>query len=159
MNLKQAAMAAPYHLCTSQSETPLYQFWVVKLDNGLEVYQTPDDASLDEPNTWLRLKMYCQQTGSKILCMAYASQDYDQSKQINLPLNADGYFYSRRIRKLMAANPGFSSYSDTSEGFGVLEDGVLSITWIDSKTGKAAVENRNLNSNPKCDNHLGLIKN
>lgn len=159
MNLRQVAMAAPYLLCTSQSETPLYQFWVVKLDSGLEVYQTPDDPTLDEPNAWLRLRAYCEDTNSKILCMAYATQDHDQSRQVNLEPNADGYFYSRRIRKLMAANPGFSGYSDTSEGFGLLSDNVLSITWIDAKTGRSTVENRNLDANPKCGDHLGLIRN
>tara|TARA_S200002703_G_scaffold154479_1_gene157336 strand:- start:1353 stop:1763 length:411 start_codon:yes stop_codon:yes gene_type:complete len=136
----------------------MWRFWVVLLDNGVEVYQTLEDPTLDEPNPWLRLKQFCKDHNCKIASMSFARRDFNPVAQINLAQQADGYFYSKRIRKMLAANPAFAGYQDEAQGFGELKGEQLTIHWVDTSNGKVTVERRDLNSNKKTSS-LGLIRN
>jgi len=158
MDLRQVAKGAPYHLVTEMGECPMWRFWVVLLDNGLEVYQTLENPDLDEPNPWLRLKQFCKDQNCKIASMSFARQDFNPVAQINLTQQADGYFYSKRIRKMMTPNPYFSGYQDEAQGFGELKGEQLTIHWVDSNNGRVTTECRDLDSNKKTGN-LGLIRN
>jgi len=159
MNLRQQAKDAPYHLTTEMEGCSMWRFWVVLLDCGLEVYQTEEDSSLDEPNAWLRLKQFCQDHNCKIVSMSFARQDFNPVAQINLKASADGYFYSKRIRKMMAANPQFSGYQDEAQGFGELNGNTLTIHWVDSSDGRVTTETRDLTEGGKHSGNLGLIRN
>ena len=157
MDLRQLAKGAPYHLTTEMGECSMWRFWVVLLDCEIEVYQSLEDASLAEPNPWLRLKQFCKDQNCKIASMSFARQDFNPVAQINLKPQADGYFYSKRIRKMMAANPYFSGYQDEAQGFGELHGNILTIHWVDSNNGKVTTEIRDLSKNKKQSGKLGLI--
>jgi len=136
------------------------RFWVVQLasDDGAscEVYQNEPDASCDPTNPWLRLGKLCSDFDDlRIVNMAYVDRN-DVARQINLPANATGYFYSKRIRKLFNAGP--YAFEDQAEGVGVLdEDNALDIYWI-STDGRLEREKRLLENNDKHSAMAGLIK-
>lgn len=117
-----------YQLATSLEECPLVGFWVVLLDDGTEVYQSEDRADLKEPNAWMRLKLLCKEQGRKVLHMAYAFRNNAGEQMNGLP-NADGYFFGRRLRKLMAADPRICGYTDSAIGIGYLRGDILTINW------------------------------
>ncbi len=50
--------------------------------------------------------------------------------QINLKPQADGYFYSRRIRGMLSGNSMYDNYRDEAQGFGELNGNVLTIHWV-----------------------------
>tara|TARA_R110000822_G_scaffold83591_10_gene196779 strand:+ start:354 stop:830 length:477 start_codon:yes stop_codon:yes gene_type:complete len=158
MDLGQKAKGAPYHLVTEVEECPMWRFWVVLLDNGVEVYQTLDDPSLDEPNSWVRLKQFCKDNDCKIVGMSFARQDLNPVAQINLTPQSDGYFYSKRVRKMMTANPHFANYTDEAQGFGELHGETLTIHWVDSANGRVTIEKRDLSKSKKHQMNLGLIR-
>ena len=157
MDLRQCAQGAPYHLVIEIEECPMWRFWVVLLDNGLEVYQTLEDSDLDVPNPWLRLKQFCKDQKCKIVSMSFARKDFNPVAQINLTPLSDGYFYSKRVRKMLTANPYFSGYTDEAQGFGELNNDTLTIHWVDSNNGRVTTERRDLSKNPKHSGKLGLI--
>ena len=159
MDLRQHAKGAPYNFATKMEESPLWRFWVALLDCGVEIYQTPEDPTLDEPNSWVRLKQFCQENDCKIVSMAFARQDLNPVAQINLSPDAEGYFYSKRIRKFMSANPHFSGYQDEAQGFGELKGETLTIHWVDSTDGRVTTERRDLSKSQKHHGQLGLIRN
>ena len=159
MNPRQLAKGAPYHLATEIEECPLWRFWVVLLDNGTEIYQTEPDGDLDDPNPWIRLKQFCKDQDCKIVSMSFARKDFNPVAQINLSPTADGYFYSRRVRKLMAANPGWSGLGDAAQGFGELHGTRLTIHWVDDESGRVTTEHREVVKNGKHDGSVGLIRN
>lgn len=148
MNLRQKAQGAPYHLVTSMQECPLGRFWVVQLDCGFEVYQSNDDPSLEEPNSWMRLKQFCEDNKVKPVNMARAGKDLNPATQINLDPMADGYYYTRRIRRLMAGSSGYSGYQDSAHGVGQLHKNTLKIIW-ELDDGRFDIEERSLDDNPK----------
>ncbi len=148
MNLKQQAEGAPYHLATSLEECPFDRFWVVLLDSGLEVYESCDDPTLDEPSSWMRLKQFCEDHNIKLASMAFASMPLNPDKQINLDPLADGYFYAKRTRKLMAGNPNMSGYQDYARGVGQLYKNTLKIIW-EFDDGRMEFETRPLDDHPK----------
>lgn len=113
-----------YHLATRLEECPFDHFWVVLLDDGTEVYQNEDNLSFKEHNPWMRLKQLCEECGRKICHMAYASRD--GVGQINCVPDANGYFFSKRLRQLMSM---FSSYADDAVGVGYLRGNILTIHW------------------------------
>lgn len=158
MDLRQVAKGAPYNLALSIEECPLWRFWVVLLDCGIEVYQTLEDPSLDEHSPWMRLKKFCEDHKIKIVSMAFARKDFSQMAQINLAPQADGYFYSKRMRKMLAANPYWSGYQDEAQGFGELHGDRLTIHWVDSDNGRVTTEHRDLASHKKASG-LSLIRN
>jgi len=155
-DLREVAQGAPYCLATSIEECPFERFWVVLLDGNIEVYQSEDDPSLDEPNAWMRLKLFCEDHDTEIMNMAYANRSFDLTQQINLDPNADGYYYTRRARKMMCANPGFAGYEDLAQGFGELHGHDLMIVW-ELDDGQRHVEKRDLRDNPKSSN-ISLIR-
>lgn len=159
MDLRQVAKVAPYHLATKMEESDLWRFWVVLLDCGVEVYQTSENADLDEPNPWVRLKQFCKDHDCKIIGMSFARKDLNPVAQINLKPMADGYFYARRVRKLMSQNPIWAGYSDEAQGFGELNGDVLTIHWVDVNDGRVTTENRDLAKHHKNKGGLGLIRN
>lgn len=159
MDLRQNAKVAPYHLATSMEESDLWRFWVVLLDCGFEVYQTSESPNLDEPSPWLRLKQFCEDHGCKIVSMAFARKDLNRMAQIDLSPLADGYFYSKRVRKMLARNPYWSGYQDEAQGFGELRGEQLTIHWVDQATGRVTTENRNVGRHHKNGGGLGLITN
>lgn len=148
MNLKQKAEGAPYHLITSMEECPLGRFWVVQLDQSIEVYQSHEDLTLDEPNAWMRLKQFCEDNNVKPINMAFASKDLNPNTQINLDPLADGYFYTRRSRKLMSGNPQLSGYEDHAQGVGQLHKNTLKIVW-EFDSGGIEFETRDISDHPK----------
>lgn len=148
MNLKQEAEGAPYHLVTSMEECPLGRFWVVQLDQDFEVYQSHEDPTLDEPNSWMRLKQFCEDNNVRPINMAFASKDLNPNTQINLDPLADGYFYTRRSRKLLAGNPQLSGYEDHAQGVGQLHKNTLKIIW-EFDGGGIEFETRDIEDNPK----------
>ena len=148
MNLKQKAEGAPYHLITSMKECPLGRFWVVQLDQGFEAYQSHEDPTLDEPNSWMRLKRFCEDHNVKPINMAFASKDLNPNTQINLDPLADGYFYTRRTRKLMTSNFHLSGYEDNAQGVGQLHKNTLKIIW-EFDNGNIEFETRNIEDHPK----------
>jgi len=156
IKLKTIAEGAPYYLATSIEQTPFYRFWVVLLENGLEVYQSCDDPKLEEPNSWIRLKQFCEDNDVKPSSMAFASADLNPHTQINLDPLADGYFYTKRIRKLIAANPNFSGREDHAQGVGQLYKDTLKIIW-EFDDGSIEMEERNIKDNPKS-NLISLIR-
>lgn len=81
--------------------------------------------------------------------------------QINLRSGADGYFYARRVRKMLAADPAFSGYEDQAQGFGELVGNKLTIHWVETtEEGKVTTEVRDLTAvHPKHSNPIGLIRN
>jgi hypothetical protein len=156
MSLIELATSAPYCLATAMSDINLGRFWVVQLSCGFEVYQTEDDPTLEEPNSWMRLKAFCDDNDVQIVNMARANKNLDQSNQVNLDPMADGYYYARRVRHMMSYHPAFSGYNDNAEGIGQLHKNVLKIIWeIDG--GGIEVEERKLDDNPKS-NFISLIK-
>jgi hypothetical protein len=155
-DLRKVAQGAPYYLATSIEECPFERFWVVLLDDEVEIYQSEEDGSLDEPSPWMRLKLLCEEQECKIMNMAYANKSFDPSVQINLDPEADGYYYTRRARKMMSANPGFSGYEDLAQGFGELRGETLGIIW-ELSDGQRHSEVRNLSDHPKS-NHISLIR-
>lgn len=158
MDLRQVAKGAPYHLATSIEECPLWRFWVVLLDCGIEVYQTLDDTSLDEQSPWMRLKRFCQDNHAKIMSMAFARKDFSQMAQINLAPQADGYFYSKRIRKMLSSSLFWSGYQDEAQGFGELHGERLTIHWVNISDGSVTTEHRDLLSHKKASG-ISLIRN
>lgn len=156
MTLRQEAEGAPYHLATKMEECGLSRFWVVQLDAGFEVYQIAEDASLREPNAWMRLKQFCEDRDVKIANMAFASANLDPATQINLDPSADGYFYSRRVRQMMAADPMYGGYQDVAQGVGELHGDRLKIIW-ELDDGRVETEERNLSDHPKSQN-VSLIQ-
>jgi hypothetical protein len=140
-------------------ESDLWRFWVVILDCGIEIYQTEQNASLDKPNSWLRLKQFCKDNDCKILSMAFARKDLNQTAQIDLRPQADGYFYSRRIRKMLTSNPYWAGHQEKAQGFGELKGDVLTIHWVDDDSGRVIVENRDIKTHHKNDGGIGLIRN
>lgn len=160
MDLRQVAKDAPYHLATEIGECQLWRFWVVLLSNGMEVYQTLEDPRLPEHNSWLRLKQFCSDHDLKIMSMSFARKDFCEMAQINLKPQAEGYFYSKRMRKLLCADPGFSGYQDEAQGFGELEGNILTIHWVKSdEEGAVTTERRDLSAATKHTGLLGLIRN
>lgn len=155
-DLKMIAENAPYYLATSIEQTPYDRFWVVLLEGSVEVYQSAEDPTLDEPNSWMRLKLFCEQQDVKIVNMAKANKSLDPNMQINLDPAADGYYYSRRMRKMMSANPAFCGYEDISQGIGELHGDDLRIIW-ELEDGRAHVELRKLSDYPKSS-HVSLIR-
>ncbi len=148
MTLRQEAENAPYHLATKMEKCGLSRFWVVQLDAGFEVYQVAEDASLCEPNAWMRLKQFCEDHGVKIANMAFANADLNPATQINLDPSADGYFYSRRVRKMISADPIYGGYQDIAQGVGELHGDRLKIIW-ELDNGQIETEERNLSDHPK----------
>lgn len=149
MDLRQKAQGAPYGLVTSLEECPLGRFWVVQLDCGFDVYQSHEDPAFDEPSPWMRLKKFCEDTGAKPMNMARAGKDLNPVNQINLDPLADGYFYARRARKLLAAVPGYSGYEDSAQGVGQLHGNTLRIVWEFDDGRGVEVEERPLDAHPK----------
>jgi len=156
MDLKQKAGGAPYCLATSLEHCPFSKFWVVLLDSGLEVYQSEDDPDLDEPSAWMRLKQFCEDCDIKPSSMAFANADLNPNTQINLDPLADGYFYSKRIRKLLSSNPIHSGYEDHAQGVGQLYKDTLKIIW-EFDHGGIEMEERNIKDNPKS-NWISIIR-
>lgn len=156
MDPREKAKNAPYHLVTSLGECLLERFWVVQLDCGIEVYQSEENPDYDEPNSWMRLKRFCEDTGCRPVNMARAGKDLNPHTQINLDPKADGYYYSRRLRKLMAANPGYSGYQDHAQGVGQLFGDLLQIMW-EMDNGQIEIEERKLGDHPKSNN-ISLIR-
>lgn len=128
MNTKDVARDS-YQLATRLEECPFSSFWVVLLDDSTEVYQSEDRADLSEPSAWMRLKKLCQEQGRRIKHMAYAFRD-GQGTQINCVPNAAGYFFSKRVRKLMTAHPLLAGYTDDAVGIGYLRNNILTINWL-----------------------------
>jgi len=158
MNLRSKAQAAPYNLATAMGESDLDRFWVVLLSNGTEVFQTAENPTLSEPNSWVRLKQFCADYNLHIINMAVANRDLDPRSQINLDPTADGFFYSRRIRRLMCANPYKSGYNDEAQGYGYLRGDDLMIYW-ELTDGRIEVENSKLSERSKGNhNPIGLIR-
>ena len=153
-DLKHEAEGAPYCLTTSMMECPFNRFWVVLLDCGLEVYQSFHSHDMDNP--WLRLKQFCQDHHVTIANMAFVDQSLDG--QVNLDPGADGYFYSKRCRKLLAANPNFTGMQDDAEGVGELKGDILTIHWkLDD--GRNEIEVRDLSKvHHKHREPLSLIR-
>jgi hypothetical protein len=141
MNTKDLARDS-YHLATRLEECPFDSFWVVLLDDGTEVYQNEDRSDLLEPSPWMRLKLMCRETGRKILHMAYAFRN-GQGEQINALPSADGYLFSKRIRKMMSQHPGWSGYEDDAVGIGYLRGAILTIKWR-RNDGVVETEERNI---------------
>lgn len=158
MDLRQKAQDAPYHLVVSIQECPFDRFWVVQLSCGIEVYQSEVNEHYDIPNPWLRLKKFCEDTGSHPVNMARASKDLNPKNQINLDPTADAYFYSRRARKLMAAHPAYSGYEDSAQGVGQLRGDILEIIWEYDDGRGLEVERRSLDDHPKSDPETSLIR-
>lgn len=156
MDLTQKAEGAPYYLTTRILDCPLSHFWVVLLDCGLEVYQSEHVGNMDNP--WLRLKQFCQDNNVTIVNMAFVSKDQGPYAQVNLDANADGYFYAKRCRKLLAANPKFTGMQDNAEGVGQLKGDELTIHWkLDD--GRDEIEVRDLSkAHPKHAEPLSLIR-
>lgn len=160
MDLRQNAKVAPYHLATAMKESDLWRFWVVLLDCGLEIYQTSENPDFDEPSPWIRLKKFCEDHNCKIVSMAFARQDLSQMAQINLTPQADGYFYSKRIRGMLARHPQWAGYRDRAQGFGELHGNTLTIHWVDDESGRVTTERRDVGMHhSKNGGGLGLIRN
>lgn len=149
MDLRQKAQGAPYHLATSFEECPLGRFWVVQLSCGLEIYQSEDNPTYDEPSAWMRLKQFCNDHDVQPMNMAVTGKDLDPSRQINLDPQADAYYYARRLRKLMAANAGYSGYQDSAQGVGQLHGKKLRIVWEFDDGRGFDIEERDLDDHPK----------
>ncbi len=156
MDLLSKAQGAPYCLATSIEECPVDRFWVMQLDCGFDVYQSHDEASLEEPSAWMRLKLFCEDHNVKPLNMARASKDLNPDTQVNLDPNADGYYYARRTRLLMTYHPGFAGYNDKGDGIGQLHNNTLKIIW-ELSDGRIETEERQINESPKS-NHTSLIR-
>lgn len=156
MDLKQVAQGAPYHLATSMKECPFDRFWVVLLDSHIEVYQSIQEEKQDNP--WLRLKQFCEDHDTKPINMAWAVKNLDANEQINMTPGADGYFYSKRTRKMWgASDPRWNGYQDDAEGVGELDGNVLTIHWrLDD--GRIQVERRELEPDSKHGEPLSLIR-
>lgn len=160
MNPRQIAKGAPYCLATTIEECPFERFWVVLVDcngEGIEVYQSEDVATLGEPNSWMRLKRFCEENGFSIANMAYATKSLDPNQQINFDPMADGYFYTKRCRKLLGGFTNLNGYSDFSEGFGELKGDVLTIYWQFSD-GRREKEERRISEMPKSHTMISLIR-
>ena len=96
----------------------------------------------------MRLKQFCEDCDVKPSSTAFANADLNPSTQINLDPLADGYFYARRTRKLLASNPIHSGYEDHAQGVGQLYKDTLKIIW-EFHYGGMEMEERNLKDNPK----------
>jgi hypothetical protein len=140
MNGEIIANGAPYYLITDRSNCSLDCFWVVILDNNMAVFQDEPRSDIRPCNPWLRLKKFCEDTGAKILGMAFIGNN-DPNKQLNLKNNAEGYFYAKRIRALF--NAGVWNFQDVSEGVGYLENDTLIIYWYINNV-QVEIEYRNI---------------
>lgn len=149
MNTKEVARDS-YHLATRLEECPFNSFWVVLLDDGSEVYQSEDRADLVEPSPWIRLKQFCAEHGRKIRHMAYAWRD-QSGEQINCVPDALGYFFAKRVRRLLN---GPSPYSDEAVGVGYLRHDILTINWLRTD-GVREQEHRNIS---KLEPPFSLIR-
>lgn len=125
------------------------RFWVVQLDCGFDIYQSHDDASLDEPSTWMRLKLFCEENDVKPVNMARADKTLNPDSQVNLDPYADGYYYTRRMRRLMTYLPGHAGYHDSADGIGQLHKNTLKIVW-ELEDGRTEIEERQIDDNPKA---------
>ena len=122
--------------------------WVVLLECGIDIYQSEDDPTLDEPNSWMRLKQFCEDQKTRPMNMARAGKDLDPQKQINMDPLADGYYYARRVRRLMSGSRSYGGYQDNAEGIGQLHKNTLKIIW-ELDNGRFDVEERKLDDHPK----------
>lgn len=154
--MKEKIQGAPYFLVTDLEKCPLARFWVVQLDCGVEVFQSLEDNNLKIPNPWMRLKQFCKDHNVRIVNMARGNKDLDPTNQINLEPMADGYFYSKRVRKMMSAHPAYNGYQDFAEGVGYLKGDVLQIVW-DFGDGHFEAEKRSLKDHPKSKS-ISLIR-
>lgn len=131
-----------YQLATKLEECPFDEFWVALLDDATEIFDSHYLPSHQEPNAWMRLKMLCQESGRKVVNMAYVYRD-EQGSRIDCEPMQDGYFFSKKITKLMAADPSLGGYSNEAIGIGYSKNNTLHITWR-SKDGSTQKETRDL---------------
>lgn len=156
---KAVASSAPYDLATEIEECPFGRFWVVLLasdgDQPVQVFQDEPMFDCDPPNPWLRLRRLCSDHPElRIVNMAYVQRHQGQG-QINLSPNAEGYFYAKRMRQTFNAGP--YTFNDECEGVGSLDDGRLTIFWVDtSDSTRCEQEVRDVSEEDK-QHMLGLI--
>lgn len=150
--IEATAMAAPYNLVVRPTDCQLRQFWVVLLDNGLQVFE---DRKPNMRNAWLRLKEYCGDYNVNIASMAYVDVDH-LNNQINMPHGCSGYVVMNRMGRLVA--PG-THVTHAERGFGYLENGRLLIYWLDEQAGVVSFESRDLENNTKGGNSFLIHRN
>jgi hypothetical protein len=151
MNTIELAQAK-YQLVTKLDECPFQDFWVVLLDDATEIYDSHYLPDNKEPNAWMRLKMLCQESGRKVVNMAYLSKN-QQGGRIDCEPMQDGYFFSKKITKLMAADPSLGGYAEEAIGIGYLKGELLKITWR-SKDGNINYETRHIDKSKQLPFNL-----
>jgi hypothetical protein len=141
MDLWQVARGAPYRLVTSLEECPFEDYWTAVIeqqDQLLTIYQ----STKTDKDSWFRLKDFCQDHGLTISHVLV-----NGSRKVCLSPNADGYFYTKRIRRMMAADPRATAMSDQGIGIGELHGDILTIHWLNG-SGTNEVESRKLELDP-----------
>lgn len=150
MDIAQRALDEPYYLLLEQPKDGTY--WSAELDCGVVVYQCPNDDALSQPQPWLRLKQFCKDLGIKICALSLYSSS---TKLVELEHNADGYYFSNKVIKVMAPIPQPRD-GLFFMGVGALKEKVLTIHWLNTCDFSVEVETRDLLTT-KLRSSLGLI--
>ena len=141
MDLWQVAKGAPYRLVTSVEECPFEDYWTVLIEHEGQLLSIYQSVKTDK-DSWLRLKSFCQDHKLTVSHMLM-----NGAHKVCLSPNADGYFYTKRIRRMMAIDPRAAAMSDQGVGLGELHGDDLKIHWLNGN-GTTEIENRKLESDP-----------
>lgn len=94
--------------------------WIATLSDGKRVFQDDFRPGLEEPNAWLRLKQYIDNTDLNIDNITLQFRSHIVSLN-NEPV--DGYFFRKAALGAWGADRSFDLYN-----FGVLRNGKLYVT-------------------------------
>ena len=141
MDLWQVAKGAPYRLVTSLEECPFEDYWTVLIEHEGQLLPIYQSVKTDR-DSWLRLKQLCQDYGLTISHVLMNGKN-----KVVLQPNADGYFYTKRITRLMGIDTRVSHFSGEGVGIGSLVGDTLTIHWLNDN-GTTSVEHRELKSDP-----------
>lgn len=96
--------------------------WIVKLSNGLTVYQDDDREGL-EPSAWIRLGNYCRENKVSIVEMSIKFRSHEEL----VGSNAEGYFFRRAILGGIGLNRKEKPINRHYFLVGILKDGQVHV--------------------------------
>lgn len=120
-------------MIVSTSKPDCSYFWVATLSSGLEVFE---DFRVGQKSAWLRLKDLLKSEGWHVTMLSLVTPTSTVCF-----FGGDGYFFSNKIE---AYASGDFNYQKIFKGIGLLENGQVNITWVDTDTGDVTTEKRDI---------------
>lgn len=116
--------------------------WVVKLNNGQNVYQDDGRDGILPESAWTRLKQYCKENHLWIIDMRLQFRSHVE----HLPSNKSGYFFCKSILGSPALPKNIHFYVS-----GYVENSVIcTTTWRIPELVENETETRNIQENQEC---------